>query len=47
MRRELEQYIKQNQESLNSLEKRIIELNTFSFVFSFSTGILAILLAVL
>lgn len=44
MRKELEQYIKQNQESLSSLEKRIIELNTFSFIFSFSTGILAILL---
>ncbi|MFH1369150.1 MAG: HAMP domain-containing sensor histidine kinase [Elusimicrobiota bacterium] len=44
MKTALEASIKNNQEILDSIERKILELNTFSFIFSFSTGILAILM---
>lgn len=44
MKKELENIIQQNQQTLDSFEKRTLDLNTFSFIFSFSTGILAVLL---
>jgi two-component system, NtrC family, sensor kinase len=44
LRKELESIIKQHQQVLDDLERKIRYLNRFSLIFSFSTGVLAVLL---